>query len=111
VLQDRWPEEVPAKYAHTYSYRGIAPMEDAKRIMGDYALDAKWFMTENKGWAMYPISRGTEVNIVGFIHDKDEWKGEAIVTEVPREDMLAEFEGFDDRLKEMLQVRLSCNMK
>jgi salicylate hydroxylase len=106
VLGSRFPEEVAPKYAHTFSYRGIASMEDAKKICGSYALDAKWFMIEEKGWAMYPISKGTEVNIVAFIHDRNEWEGEPVIKEVPREEMLASFEEFDPRLRAMLEVSL-----
>ncbi|KAF4626969.1 hypothetical protein G7Y89_g11187 [Cudoniella acicularis] len=102
VLQSRFPEEVAAKYTNTYAYRGIAPMEEAKEIVGDYAKDAKWFMMEKRGWAMYPISKGEEVNIVAFIYDENPWMGEQAAREVSREEMLSEFEEFDRRLFKLL---------
>ncbi|KAM3069355.1 hypothetical protein ACMFMG_005461 [Clarireedia jacksonii] len=102
VLGERYPEEVKSKYAHTYVYRGIAPIEDAKKVCGTYAEDARWWMMKGKGWAMYPISRGTEANIVAFIQDTDEWKGEQAAREVERKEMEAEFVDFDKRLKGLL---------
>ncbi|KAH6661895.1 putative salicylate hydroxylase [Halenospora varia] len=102
VLGERWPQEIPAKYCDTYIYRGIAPMKEAREIIGDYALDAKWFMTKGKGWAMYPITKGEEVNIVAFMHDENGWTGEQAAREVSREEMLSEFEGFDRRLFKLL---------
>ncbi|KAE9368316.1 putative salicylate hydroxylase [Stipitochalara longipes BDJ] len=102
VLHERYPEEVAAKYTHTYVYRGIAPMEDARAIMGEYAEDARWWMMEEKGWAMYPISQGREANIVAFMMDKKPWVGEQASREVSREEMLAEFVEYDKRLQRLL---------
>jgi salicylate hydroxylase len=104
VLESRYPNEIPAVYANTYVYRGIAPMEDAKKILGSYAEDAKWYMMERRGWAMYPISKGTEVNMVAFMHDDKPWAGEQVARECSREEMESEFVEMDSRLKAMLEV-------
>lgn len=61
-------------------------------------------MIEGAGWAMYPISGGKEVNIVAFIQDENEWKGERVAREVTREEMEAEFLHFDHRLRKLLDV-------
>lgn len=106
VLESRWPEEIPAKYVHTYVYRGIAPMEEAQKRVGHRGQDAKWWMGPRKGWTMYPISGGTEVNIVCFMYDEKPWNGNVGTIEVTREEMEAEFVGFDNRLKSMLEVSL-----
>lgn len=104
VLGSRYPEEVASKYCNTYIYRGIAPMEEAKNIIGSYAIDAKWFMREGQGWAQYPISNGEELNIVAFIDDPNPWAREQAVRDVSREEMLSEFVGFDARLVKLLYV-------
>jgi salicylate hydroxylase len=104
VLGARYPEEVKAKYCHTYVYRGFVGMEEAKRLIGTYAEDARWFMSKGKGWAMYPITGGQEINMVAFMHDPNEWEGEQVAREVPIEEMEKEFEGFDSRLKRLLPV-------
>ncbi|QDS71707.1 hypothetical protein FKW77_008456 [Venturia effusa] len=102
VLGSKHPEEVASKYCNTYVYRGIAPVDAAIQIMGEYATDAKWFMREGKGWAQYPITGGTELNIVAFIQDPNPWVGEQAVRKVTRDEMLSEFTGFDSRLIKLL---------
>lgn len=104
VLGSSYPEEVVSKYCNTYVYRGIAPMDQAKEIIGSYATDAKWFMQEGKGWAQYPITNGEELNIVAFIQDPNPWAGEHAAREVTREEMLSDFVGFDSRLVKLLDV-------
>ncbi|KAL4796595.1 mannitol 1-phosphate dehydrogenase [Aspergillus venezuelensis] len=103
VLDPEYPSEVRAKYANTYVYRQIVSMDTAKDILGEYALDAKWYMSKGKGMATYPISQGKEVNMVVFIRDPNPWAGEQAAREVPREDMLADLEGFDGRLLRVLE--------
>jgi salicylate hydroxylase len=110
VLGSRFPEEVPAKYNNTYVYRGIAPMQEAKKIIGSYAEDAKWFMREGRGVAIYPISKGQEVNMVAFVQDENPWTGDQAAREVPREVMIADFEGFDSKLKSLLTVSF-CSLR
>lgn len=104
VLESRYPEEIPAKYANTYVYRGIAPMDEARKIIGTYAEDAKWFMSEGRGCAIYPISKGEEVNMVAFIQDKNPWEGAQSAREIPKEEMASDIEEFDQRLKKLLMV-------
>jgi salicylate hydroxylase len=104
VLESRYPEEVPAKYTNIYVYRGIGPMAEVKKTIGSYAEDARWYMKEGQGWAMYPISKGGEVNIIAFMQDKNQWEGEQVAKDVTREEMLSEFRGFDIRLQNLLEV-------
>lgn len=106
VLESRYPEEVRAKYCNEYVYRAITSMENARGIIGEYALDAKWYMMESKGVAMYPISGGKEVNIVVFVQDNKAWEGEQVATEVTREVMMKDLEGLDGRLLKLMDV--SC---
>ena len=106
VLGHTYPGEVLAKYANTYVYRHILSMDTAKEILGEYALDAKWYMSKGKGMATYPISQGKEVNMVVFIRDRNPWAGEQTAREVPRQDMLADLAGFDSRLLRVLEVRI-----
>lgn len=102
VLEDRWPAEVEAKYCGMYIYRGILPMEDARRILGQHAGDAKWFMNQNRSVAIYPISKGKEENFVFFIHDPEPWQGKQEAVECSKEDMRKDLESFDQRLLKLL---------
>ncbi|KAF9889833.1 hypothetical protein FE257_006923 [Aspergillus nanangensis] len=103
VLGDEYAGEVVAKYANTYAYRHVASMATAREILGSYAADAKWYMNQGKGLAMYPISKGSEVNMVVFIHDPKPWSGEQSARQVSHEAMVADLEGLDSRLVKVLQ--------
>lgn len=102
VLQNVAPEEIPATYCNMYIYRGIVPMEDAKNILGKHAGDAKWFMSQGKGVAIYPISKGKEENFVFFVHDPEAWQGAQEAIECTYEEMLADLASFDRRLLKLL---------
>ena len=102
VLQDRYPDEVAAKYCNMYIYRGILPMADAKAILGTHAGDAKWFMSKGKGVAIYPISKAKEENFVFFISHPEGWTGKQEPVPCSKEDMVEDLAGFDERLIKLL---------
>ncbi|EQL28060.1 hypothetical protein BDFG_09156 [Blastomyces dermatitidis ATCC 26199] len=102
VLERGYPEEIVARYCNTYVYRCIVPMQEAKRILGSYAENAKWYMGEGRGCVIYPISKGEEVNVVVFIQDERSWGREQTAIQVSRDEMLSDFDGFDQRLIELL---------
>jgi len=64
VLGEKYHENVDPTYAHVYGYRGIVPIEDAWKIMGDHAGNAKMFMGQGRNLTWYPISHG------GTQHDR-----------------------------------------
>ncbi|KAI0594066.1 hypothetical protein F4775DRAFT_586340 [Biscogniauxia sp. FL1348] len=102
VLGDIAPEQIAPVYSGMYIYRGIVPMDRAKKLLGTHAGDAKWFMAQGKGLVIYPISKGREENFVYFISNKKPWtEGDAAVS-CTREDMEADLEGFDPRLLKLL---------
>ncbi|EEH03279.1 mannitol 1-phosphate dehydrogenase [Histoplasma capsulatum G186AR] len=86
VLEMEYPEEIVAKYCRTYVYRNIVPMQEAKRILGSYADNAKWFMGEGRGG----------------VNDERPWVGEQAAMQASREDMPSDFNGFDKRLLGLL---------
>jgi len=103
VLGRNYPEEVPSTYTKMYVYRSILPMSEAKAIVGQHAGDAKWWMSKGRSLAMYPISKGTAANFVAFIQDKHPWTHEQTTLEVSREEMMADLEGWDNRLLKLLE--------
>lgn len=102
VLGDRWPDQVAAQYCHTYIYRGILPMADAKAVLGEHAGDAKWFMAKDRSVAIYPISKGREENFVFFVTDQKGWTSKQEALDCSKEEMVADLQGFDDRLIRLL---------
>lgn len=102
VLQDHFPDEIAAKYCNMYIYRGILPMADARNILGEHAGDAKWFMANGRGVAIYPISKGREENFVFFISDPHPWIGKQEAVDCNKDDMIKDLDGFDERLVKLL---------
>lgn len=108
VLGQRWPEEVSATYSGKYVYRSIIPMKDALEILGDHAGDAKSFIGHNVNFITFPISRGTQCNLVAFKFTDEPWTHHQWTKRVTKEEMVAEFsEGVDKRIVKLLDVRCS----
>ncbi|KAI5861688.1 mannitol 1-phosphate dehydrogenase [Durotheca rogersii] len=102
VLSDIAPEEVQPTFCGMYIYRGIVPMDKAKEILGAHAGDAKFFMSQGKAVAVYPISQGREENFVFFVTDPKSWLDGDTAIPCTKEEMIADLDGFDDRLLRLL---------
>ncbi|KAF2832560.1 FAD/NAD(P)-binding domain-containing protein [Ophiobolus disseminans] len=104
VLGERYPECVDAEYTGKYAYRAIVPMADSTAILGDLATDAKMYMCKGANLSTYPISNGTEINVVAFKRDPEPWRHPDTTYEVSREDMLNDFSSYnpDPRLMRLL---------
>ncbi|OAA63340.1 Aromatic-ring hydroxylase-like protein [Niveomyces insectorum RCEF 264] len=104
VLGARWPEEVQARYSGKYVYRSIIPMADAQAILGHHAGDAETFLGKDVNFITFPISRGTQCNLVAFKFKKGEpWTHPQWTKRVTKEEMLADFaDNVDPRLVKLL---------
>ncbi|KAF7522892.1 hypothetical protein G7054_g11988 [Neopestalotiopsis clavispora] len=102
VLGDIAPEQIPPTYCGMYIYRGIIPIDKAKEVLGEHAGDAKWFMTKEKGLAIYPISKGKEENFVFFITDHKPWTQGDSPVPCTKEEMIEDLKDFDKRLIKLL---------
>ncbi|PYH99091.1 mannitol 1-phosphate dehydrogenase [Aspergillus ellipticus CBS 707.79] len=97
VLAGRYPDQVKAFYSGKYVYRAIIPMENAQEILGDYAGDAKAFVGHKVNIMTFPISRGTELNLVAIKIADSAWIHPQWTNEVTREEMVADFADVVDR--------------
>ncbi|KAF1994736.1 FAD/NAD(P)-binding domain-containing protein [Amniculicola lignicola CBS 123094] len=104
VLGERFPDDVRPKYEGKYVYRAILPMGDAKEIMGDLATDAKMYLSQGANLSTYPISEGTQMNVVAFKRDPTPWPHQDFTEEVTKEAMIRDFAGhnIDQRLVKLL---------
>ncbi|KAI9734081.1 MAG: hypothetical protein M1818_007019 [Claussenomyces sp. TS43310] len=104
VLGPKHPDQVDASFSGKFVYRAIMPMKDAQDILGDYAGDAKMFMGDGVNMMLYPISNGTQVNIVAFKLQDGPWTHDQLTKEVSRDEMITDFEsvGADERLIKVL---------
>lgn len=96
--------DVDATYAGRYVYRAVVPMEEAGRILGEYAGDGKMFVGEGRYFATYAMSGGAQLNFLAGRQDCKPWNHEQWTEEVSREEMLKDFEGCDSRLIKLLNV-------
>ncbi|CAK7232753.1 hypothetical protein SCUCBS95973_008362 [Sporothrix curviconia] len=104
VLGEQWPEEVKATYSGKYVYRSIIPMDDALQILGHHAGDAEAFLGKDVNFITFPISRGTQCNLVAFKFTPGQaWTHDQWTKRVTKAEMLADFsEGVDPRLVKLL---------
>lgn len=106
VLEEQFPEEVAATYSGKYVYRSIIPMQDALQILGDHAGDGKSFIGHNVNFITFPISKGTQCNLVAFKLTDEPWTHDQWTRRVTKEQMMADFaHGVDKRLVKLLEVR------
>lgn len=103
VVLENYPDHIEPTYTGKYGYRSIVPMQDAKEILGDLAGDAKMFMGPEANFTVYPISKGTEVNVVAFKKHPQPWTHPTLTKEVSKDEMMADFD-VDARLLKLLQV-------
>jgi salicylate hydroxylase len=107
VLSPDHEDEVMPKYAHQYAYRAIIPLEEARKILGDLANDARMYFGKKVNLSTYIISEGREINVVGFVRDEEAWETSGRVTrEVTRERMKEDFAkcNVDERIMKLLEV-------
>ncbi|CAK7212723.1 hypothetical protein SBRCBS47491_001563 [Sporothrix bragantina] len=104
VLGEQWPEEVKATYSGKYVYRSIIPMDEALKILGHHAGDAESFLGKDVNFITFPISRGTQCNLVAFKFTPGQaWTHDQWTKRVTKEEMMADFaEGVDPRLVKLL---------
>ena len=103
VLATRYPEEVAAKYSGRYVYRSVIPPGEAQKTLGKYAGDGKMFLGPGHYCAIYRMSGGRS-NLVAARQKGEPWTHPQWTQEVTREEMLADFNGCDPRLVNLLQV-------
>ncbi|KAH7132405.1 hypothetical protein B0J11DRAFT_226434 [Dendryphion nanum] len=104
VLESRFPDCVEPKYTGKYAYRAIVAMDEARKILGDLATDAKMYLSKGAVLSTYPISEGRQINVIAFKRDTQPWRSPEFSYEITREEMLADFQGhnMDGRLVRLL---------
>ncbi|GKZ18479.1 hypothetical protein AbraIFM66951_003357 [Aspergillus brasiliensis] len=97
VLETLYPEQAQAVFSGKYAYRSIVPMKNAQEILGEHAGDAKAFIGHGVNIMTYPISRGTELNVVATKLTNKPWTHPQWTNEVTKEDIVADFAGVADQ--------------
>lgn len=92
-----------AEFSGTYVYRSVMPMDQAKTILGEGAMDSKMFLDKNRHLMTYPISGGSQLNIIAFKR-AERWMHGSWQKSVSPEDMIKDFEGFREPLIKLISV-------
>lgn len=58
VLRPLFPDEVEPIYAHSYAYRAVISMDEAKEILGDLTDTAKIYVGQDRNVVTYRITGG-----------------------------------------------------
>lgn len=99
-----YPDEVAPVFAGKYCYRSIVPMATATAVLGaEYAGDAKCFNGPGVNIMTYPISSGTECNIVACRFVDEPWTHPQWTHRVPLETIRTDFPNVDDRLVKLIE--------
>ncbi|KAF1971239.1 FAD/NAD(P)-binding domain-containing protein [Bimuria novae-zelandiae CBS 107.79] len=100
-------EEARPVFSGKYAYRGIIPMQKAVEFLGDEEPRTPQMYCGYKGHVLtFPIANGTifngmalTVRVVVAFSSRAEWTDPEWVVKTSREDMLADYAGWTDKVK------------
>jgi salicylate hydroxylase len=101
VVRNAIADTGPAEYSGMCAYRAIVPIEDAPEF-ARRAAQTLWIGPDHH-LVHYPISGGSAVNIVAFGPAGD-FTAESWSTKSTVDELLAEFDGWDPRLTELIRA-------
>lgn len=83
-------------YTHKYAYRGLIPMEKAKKALGDDIASVNAMRSGPHGHILtFNVAGGKIMNVVAFKEDPKEWPDEHKLTlPCKKEDAIADFKGW-----------------
>ncbi|KAI5272571.1 putative salicylate hydroxylase [Aureobasidium subglaciale] len=102
-----------AVYTHKYAYRGLIPMDKARKELGDdLAQNAKMHMGQDGHVLTFPVNKGATMNVVAFKVDPGQWPSDTKLT-LPSEKshVYKDFEDFGatvHKIIDMLEPNLDC---
>ena len=99
-------EFLDATYSGVYAYRSILPMDKAVEILGNDARNSRMYLAKNRHIMTYPITQGTQLNVIAFQRAEEDWTYPAWQKPVLKEEMVKEFEGFSDPLVKLVSVSI-----
>ncbi|TKA61886.1 hypothetical protein B0A49_11478 [Cryomyces minteri] len=102
-------EQHPAAHAvftKKYAYRGLIPMDQAARLLGDeLARNSQMYLGHHGHVLTFPIENGKTMNVVAFQTKHDgKWEQDARVVPMKKEDMFKDFEGWGKHVRDILSL-------
>ena len=111
-----------AQYTHTYAYRGLIPMDEAVKVLGEeQAQNSQQYLGYDGHLLTFPIEKGKTMNgefhslwyrasllirqVVAFRTRFDhDWTSDHWVAPMKKEDMYHDFEDWGDSVKKILSM-------
>ncbi|KAK7193430.1 hypothetical protein DPSP01_013330 [Paraphaeosphaeria sporulosa] len=95
-------EEARPLFSGKYAYRAILPMQKALEFLDDkQATIPQMYCGYKRHVLTFPIANGTIFNVVAF-SSRDEWTNPEWVVKTSREDMLADYAHWDEKVKTII---------
>ncbi|TDZ17689.1 6-methylsalicylic acid decarboxylase atA [Colletotrichum orbiculare MAFF 240422] len=93
-----------AVFSGKYAYRGLVPMCQAEEVLGeDMARNSQVYMGRHGHILTFSIAKGQTMNVVAF-RSADDWKSDDWVVPVDKEDMVADFAGWSEQARGIIQM-------
>jgi len=103
ILGEDNPASNP-EFTGKYAYRGLIPMEEAVKALGDdIARNSQLWLGHHGHVLTFPIEKGNTMNVVAF-HSKHDgrWEDEQWVKPMKKEDMYSDFSGWVDAVQDII---------
>jgi salicylate hydroxylase len=106
VLLGEDEKSARAVYSGKYAYRKVVEMEKAVAVAGREIENRTIFFGHGGHILMFPIRDGKFLNIVAFVDAKGQpWTDRRWVIPASREEVLKDYEGWDNPATSILEVR------
>jgi salicylate hydroxylase len=101
-------EAATARYTGKYAYRKVVPMNKAVEAVGAEVENRQMYLGKGGHVLTFPIRNGAALNIVAFKNDDNSeiWEDREWVLPSSREAVLQDFEGWNEKPRNILKVCL-----
>ncbi|KAH7233330.1 hypothetical protein BKA59DRAFT_427890, partial [Fusarium tricinctum] len=105
IVGENHPSARPG-YSHKYAYRGLVPMDQAIKAVGEErARNACMHMGPDGHVLTFQVNHGEKLNIVAFRTDPNEWSDPSKMTKTAhRQDALDDFKGYNSLVRNLLKL-------
>jgi salicylate hydroxylase len=105
ILLGEKSEVLHPSFTHKYAYRGLIPMDKAvEAVGGQLARNSQMYMGHHGHVLTFPIENGKTMNVVAFRSKEGDWEDERWVLPMKMEDMYDDFDGWGDKVRNILSV-------
>ncbi|KAI1810010.1 putative monooxygenase [Poronia punctata] len=101
------PDAPQPSYTHKYGYRGLLPMDEAVKVVGeDKANNRVMYMGADAHVLSCPVADGAMVNIAAFVTDPNPWVGEngKMTSPATKADAVKAFAGFGPSVRGLISL-------